>query len=119
VELDAQNPDPAFTADVYLGVVLPDGVTVFFITRRSPLLGVVSRLDADARTFPPLFTNVRLPQGLDVTLTDFWVYAFTGRETAGTYAAFAFLTLPGAFTDGRIDPDDILELAIRPFRFSR
>ena len=118
VELDAQNPGPAFTADVYVGVLLPDGETVFFITRRSPLQSVVTRLDADPRTFPPLLASVQLPQGLDITLTDFLVYAFGGGELAGTYTAFAFFTPPGAFTDGRMDPDDLVEIDVRPFVFS-
>jgi hypothetical protein len=118
VALDARNPDPAFTTDVYVGMLLPDGVTVLFITSRSPLNGVVTRLDADARTFPPLLASVQLPQGLDITLLDFWVYPFTGGELAGSYAVFAFLTPPGAFTDGRMDPDDVVEIDVRPFVFS-
>ena len=118
VELDARTFATAFTADVYVGVLLPDGVTVFFITSRSPLNGVVTRLDADARTFPPLLASVQLPQGLDITLMDFLVYPFAGGELAGSYAVFAFLTPPGAFTDGRMDPDDVVEIDVRSFVFS-
>ena len=50
-----------------------------------------------------LSPNVQLAQSLDVTLTDFFVYTFTGGEPTGTYAAIALFTPPGAFDDGRVD----------------
>jgi hypothetical protein len=117
VGLRAQNPGGPVTADFYFGVLLPDGVTVLFITSLSPLDGIVTWLDADPRTFRPLLANVQLPQGLDTTLMDFFVYAFAGGEAAGTYAVFAFLT-PGAFNDGRVDPDDVPVIGVLPFSFS-
>ena len=70
-------------------MLLPDGVNMLFVTSLSPLNGVVARLDADPRTFRPLLPNVQLAQSLDVTLTDFFVYTFTGGEPTGTYAAIA------------------------------
>jgi hypothetical protein len=91
---------------------------VLFITSLSPLDGIVTRLDADPRTFRPLLANVQLPQGLDTTLMDFFVYTFAGGETAGTYAVLALLTPPGAFNDGRVDPDDVPVIDVRPFSFS-
>jgi hypothetical protein len=118
VGLRAQNPGVPVTADFYFGVLLPDGVTVLFITSLSPLDGIVTRLDADPLTFRPLLANVQLPQGLDTTLMDFFVYTFAGGEAAGTYAVFAFLTPPGAFNDGRVDPDDVPVIDVRPFSFS-
>jgi hypothetical protein len=93
-------------------------VTVLFVTTLSPLNGVVTRLDADPRTFRPLLPNVQLPQSLDVTLTDFFVYTFAGGEPAGTYAAFTFFTPPGAFNDGRVDADDLQVIDARPFGFN-
>jgi Domain of unknown function (DUF4277) len=118
VALGARNPNPAFTADFYFGVLLPDGVSALFVTSLSPLNGVVSRLDASARTLRTFLANVQLPQGLDTTLTDFLVYTFAGGETAGTYSVFAALTPSGAFDDGRIDAGDLLVLDIRPFVFT-
>jgi hypothetical protein len=118
VVLRAQNPGVPVTADFYFGVLLPDGVTVLFVTSLSPQSGVFTRLDADPRTFRPLLPNVQLPQGLDVTFPDFFVYTFTGGETAGTYAAFAFFTPPGAFNDGRVDAGDLPVIDIRPFSFT-
>jgi hypothetical protein len=118
VGLRAQNPGVPINADFYFGVLLPDGVTVLFVTSLSPLNGVVTRLDADPRTFRPLLASVQLPQGLDTTLMDFFVYPFAGGEAPGTYTVFAALTPPGAFTDGRVDPGDVMVLDARPFSFS-
>jgi hypothetical protein len=118
VGLGAQNPDPAFMADFYFAVLLPDGVTILFVTSLSPLNGVVTRLDADPRVFRPLLANVQVSQGMDVTLTDFLVYTFAGGEPAGTYSIFAVLTPPGAFNDGYVDPGDLLVIDAHPFSFS-
>jgi hypothetical protein len=118
VGLGARNHGLAFIADFYFAVLLPDGVTVLFVTSLSPLDGVVTRLDADPRTFRPLLANVQLPQGLDVTLTDFFVYSFAGGEAPGAYTVFAVLTPPGAFNDGRVGPGDRLVIDARPFSFS-
>jgi hypothetical protein len=118
VGLGVQNPDTAFTADFYFGVILPDGVTVLFVTSLSPFNGVVTRLDADPRTFRPLLANVQLAQGFDTTFKDFFAYLFAGGEPPGTYTVFAALTPPGAFNDGRMDPGDLLVIDTRPFSFS-
>jgi hypothetical protein len=118
VGLMAQNPGVPLNADFYFGMLLPDGVNMLFVTSLSPLNGVVARLDADPRTFRPLLPDVQLPQSLDVTLTDFFVYTFTGEEPAGTYAAVAFFTPPGAFNDGRVDAGDLSVLDARPFGFT-
>ena len=53
VGLRAQNPGVTVNVDFYFGVLLPDGVNMLFVTSLSPLNGVVARLDADPRTFPP------------------------------------------------------------------
>ena len=116
--LGAQNPGPAFNADFYLGVLLPDGVTLFLFTQLSPPDGVVTRVDADPRTFQLLAANVLLPAGLDITLTDLLVFTFLEHELPGRYVVFAVLTEPNAFSDGRIDTGDILLLAVQSFTFS-
>jgi hypothetical protein len=118
VGLRAQNPGVPVNADFYFGVLLPDGVTALFVTSLSPLNGVVTRLDADPSTFRPLLPDVQLAQGLDVTFTDFFVYTFADGEPAGTYAAFAFFTPPGAFNDGLVDAGDLLVIDARPFGFN-
>jgi hypothetical protein len=118
VALRAQHPGPTISADFYFGVILPDGATTLFITSLSPLDGRWTRLDADARTFQPMFANIQIPHGLDVTFDPFLVYSFSGAETLGVYTVFAALTPPGAFGDGRADAGDLLALMVKPFRFS-
>ncbi len=61
VALGIHHPGPTVTANAYLGVLLPDGVTVLFVTSLAPLDGVVTRLDADPRTFAPLARMRRIP----------------------------------------------------------
>jgi uncharacterized repeat protein (TIGR01451 family) len=115
VALGVQNTGPAFTADFYLAELLPDGVTVVFFT---PTNVIASRLDADPRTFQPLATNVPLSEGLALIIDNFRSLTFSGGEPPGTYSFLAFLTPPGAFGNGRIDPGEILALGIQPFSFS-
>jgi hypothetical protein len=117
VGVRVQNPDVAVSADFYFVVLQPDG-TAIFVTSLSPLDSVETRLDADPRTFQPLLADVQLPPGLDVTQTDVFMYRFAGGEAPGIYTVFAVLTLPGAFTDGRVDSGDLLALDARPFVFS-
>jgi hypothetical protein len=57
IGLTAHNPGPALTADFYLGVILPDGVTAYFVTGLSPLNVEGTRLDANPATFQPLFAK--------------------------------------------------------------
>ena len=99
-------------------MLLPDGVTVFFVTRLAPLDGVVTRLDADPRTFAPLAASYEFPSGEDVTVEDFFVYTFTGGESPGAYTLFTLLTPPGAFADGQVDAGDLLGLTRQPFTVS-
>jgi hypothetical protein len=118
VQLGLLNLGPSVTADAYLGVLLPDGVTVLFITCLAPLDGVVTRLDADPRTFVPLAPAYEFPAEEDVAVEDFFVYTLTGAESPGAYTLFTLLTPPGALTDGQVDPGDLLGLTLQPFTVS-
>jgi hypothetical protein len=115
VGLTARNPGPPVTADFYLGILLPDGVTVLFITSLSPLTWVEARLDADPRTFRPLFTNQQLASGLNVTYPELCSLPITAGVPPGVYAVVTFLTPPGGVLDGRINVDDLLAFDIQPF----
>jgi len=117
VGLGARNPGPAFNADFYFGVLLPDGMTLLFLTSLSPLAGMVSRLDANPQTFKPLLTNILLPANLDVSFDTVFEVTFSGTEPVGTYVFFAALTPPGAFSDGRTDAHDILAIDAKSLGF--
>jgi hypothetical protein len=118
VALGIHNLGPNVTTDAYLGVLLPDGVTVSFVTRLAPLEGVVTHLDADPRTFAPLAASYEFPPGLEVIVEDFFVYPVTGGDSPGSYTIFTLLTPPGAFADGQVDTGDLLGLTLQPFTIS-
>jgi len=115
VGLHEDSPGADVMADWYFGILLPDGVTLFFFTSLSPLNGVLTRVDADPQSFPPLIPNMIIPSGVDVTREDIFVFTFSGNEPLGTYVLFTLLTVPGAFADGRVDAGDILVLDTKPF----
>lgn len=117
VGLTAENPMPVFNADFYFGFLLPDGVTICFMTSLSPLVGQCLPLSASPRTFPSLAANFQVPQGLNLRLPDLLVFTFGGGEPQGTYFAFAVLTPAGAFGDGSIDPADIIASSVQALTF--
>jgi hypothetical protein len=117
VGLTAQNPTPTFAADVYFGILLPDGVTACFISSLSPLAGQCLPLTGSPKTFPSLAANIQIPQGLDVTLNDLMVFTFGGGEPPGTYSVFAVLTPAGAFADGSVAPGDIISISVQAVNF--
>jgi hypothetical protein len=114
----ATNLGPAFDADLYFGALLPDGTTLVFITKFAPPAFVVADLAGDARSFQPPLANVHMPEGSIGELVSDFQYTFSGVEPSGEYLFFAALVKPGAFQDGRIDPGDILVLALKAFTFS-
>lgn len=113
-----QNGGPAFPADAYVGAVLPDGATVFFLTSLDPPVGVSSTLSADARTFPPVLASVLISAGLFFEDNQFVAFPFSGTEAPGQYTAFAALARLGALADGRLDPGDLWVLATHAFTVS-
>jgi hypothetical protein len=108
--LEMRNPGPMLTTDHYVGIILPDGETVLWLTNTAPIEGVVTRLDADPRTFTPMLRNVSWPAGLDVTQEGYLSYRFTGGEAPGIYHLLVGWTKPGSLADGRIDEGDVLAL---------
>jgi len=119
VALTRRNPGPAFAADFYVGALLPDGVTLIFLTNPTPPTFVESTLLADASTFQPLEANDLVPEGLDLTIGDFVSFTFAGTEPEGPYTVFAAWGRLDAFSDGRFDPGDLHAIAVRSFTFSR
>jgi hypothetical protein len=118
MDMHLRNPGPMLTTDVYVGVILPDGQTVLWLTNTAPLEGVVTRLDADPRTFTPMLRNASWPAGLDVTQEGYLAYTFTGGEGVGTYHLLVGWTKPGSLADGRIDEGDVLALDWKAVQFT-
>jgi uncharacterized membrane protein len=116
--LEMRNPGPMLTTDHYVGIILPDGQTVLWLTNTAPLEGVVTRLDADPRTFTPMLRNVSWRARLDVTQEDYLSYRFTGVEAPGIYHLLVGWTEPGSLDDGRIDEGDVLALDWKAVQFT-
>jgi hypothetical protein len=109
--LGGLNVGPAFSADFYFGDIFPDGLTVAFVTTLAPPTFVVTRLDADPRTFPPLLANLLVSDGFvfrDATVLSLTVPG-AGVPT-GEHRFFAALTQPDAFKAGVFDPSRIIAL---------
>jgi uncharacterized repeat protein (TIGR01451 family) len=119
VTLDLSNPGPILTTDVYVGVILPDGVNTLFLTNFAPLEGVITTLSSDPRTFARLLRNVSWPAGMRATQQEYFTHTFTGLEPLGTYHFLVGWTKPNSLEDGRIDEGDVLALAWAPFTFTR
>lgn len=80
----ASNPGLPATADVLVGVLLPDGDTLVFITGAGPVFGRVS----DPRSYRPIAVGIPLAAPLALTVPDFLVYTWTGAEPPGSYLFF-------------------------------
>lgn len=117
--LEMRNLGPMLTSDVYVGVILPDGVNTLFLTNFSPLEGVMTTLSSDPRTFARLLRNVSWPAGMRATQQEYFTHTFTGLEPSGTYHFLVGWTKPNSLEDGRIDEGDVLALAWAPFTFTR
>ncbi len=113
VGLDVSNGEAQVRADAYFGVVFPDGQTTSFFTSVTPPTGFVRSLADDARTLPPLGLGVVIAPRTNVALDDFFVLTLGGPEPPGTYLIFAALVRPGALDDTRLDPGDLLTLAVQ------
>jgi hypothetical protein len=110
VGLSAQNPGLNPAADLYVGVVLPDGRTALFFAAPGTLGGAAS-LAAPA-TFRPMQP---LPPGTSLSLPTFFQFTLPPVGVApGTYQVFAALIRQGALADNRIDPGDLLALDVKP-----
>jgi hypothetical protein len=92
--------------DIYLGALLPDGVTFLSLVETSP--GVISFALGPSPT--PFLANVTLaPLGVP------FLYQFAGFEPAGTYFTYAGLAVAGS---NPVLPASQLSLAIQPFQFT-
>lgn len=114
VTLAAENEGPAFSGDVYFGVVLSTGQLVF-LTSLSPLNGTVMPAAAGPVSFPRLFSDRLFPAGLEFTTLGALSIPVPAVQAPGEYSVFAALTEVGALADDRIDPGDLLTVVVQPF----
>jgi hypothetical protein len=108
--LTVENPTGNFPADLYAGVLLPDGRTVVFLSVQGTPGGTAS-LDGPARLQPVQ----AVAGGASVDKPTFAQLTIPGTAPTGTYRAFAALVRLGALLDNRVDPADLLAVDVRVF----
>lgn len=109
--LRVTNGAPARSIDFYLGRLLPDGVTVFFITSLSPLAGVTVKT-TEPEKFQPLVRNAEIQQGLDIAIVDAFVATLAANFPEGQSLLFAGITAAG--TQNLIAPLATAEFMFAP-----
>jgi hypothetical protein len=112
--VDVDNTRGSGLVDFYLGVILPDGVTVVSLGF-GQVLSVGSL--TDLRSLTPVARGVGLGTPFRVAESSLFQHVFTGGEPAGSYLLFLAATTPGALDDGALGPGELLALTTQAFRF--
>src|SRR5262249_3822268 len=106
------NPGLQGAADVYLGILRPDGA-IQFVTNTGTVLGNVH----DFTTFRPIVQGLPLTAPFTVTVPNFEVYDWTGHEPPGRYLLFLLAVKAGALAVGGLASDAILGLSTASFQY--
>jgi len=100
------------STNFYVGGILPDGNTMFFLIALNPIILTEGFLD-DPSSFRPLSKlSEVVPVGEKAHIPNVLTYTFIGMEPIGKYHIFSALSMPGVFADGSIDEGDIIMLDI-------
>ncbi len=106
------NPGLPESADLYVGLVLPDTQTVVFFTGAGAI--AFGRVD-DLASFRPIVARMDLGSPFDASVPNFFTYQWTGTEPHGGYTFFVLATRAGTLPGGALTTDAILGVAAAPF----
>lgn len=103
--VSVRNTGGAGAADFYVGIILPDGITVATIDA-----GGGARLGtlAQPAAFAAVARGVGLGGPFSASVDPLFNYAWTGTEPLGSYTVFLAAVQAGGFADNRIDGGDVL-----------
>jgi hypothetical protein len=116
VSVGVNNPGLPAMADLYCGLLLPDGETIVFFTDVAG--GIVFGRVSAPGTFRPIAAAMTLTNPLSVTASDLFEYTWTGSEPRGRYMFFMAAFAAGSLADGAVDRGDLLAYGIAPFDFA-
>jgi photosystem II stability/assembly factor-like uncharacterized protein len=102
------------TADIYLGLLIPDGNTIAFFTSAA---GIAFGTLDDLASFRPVATGVPLAAAFAATVPNFFSYQLTGDEPRGDYLFMFLVVQADALADGTLSDDEVLGAAYAPFSF--
>ena len=106
------NPGLPGAADVYVGMLRPDGAIEFFTSD-----GVAVGNIANPASLRAIAVGVSLGTGFSVIVPNFRSHVWTGSEVRGDYTAFLFAVTTGALTDGVVGLGELLGIATAVFSF--
>jgi hypothetical protein len=110
VGVQANNPAGQPSADLFVGVLLPDGLTAVFLSPSGAFIG------SGSVVHPAAFVPLQLvPGGSSVSLPTLLALTLPagGAVPAGVYTVFGALVRAGALIDDRIDPGDIVAIDLK------
>src|SRR5262249_2890354 len=117
--VSVNNPGTATgTADMYLGLLLPDGDVVFFtsptITETS---GYAFGKILDYASYRPIATGGLLGAEFTTNTPVFFSYQRKSNDPAGGLTFFLLVVTSGALDDGVLAPGELLAASLSPFTF--
>ena len=106
------NPSLPLFADLYVGLVRPDGSVEFFTAS-----GSVPGSVADLASFQPLAAGVSLGTAFSVAAPGLYTHQRTAGDLPGLYVLFIAAVKAGALAGGTIAADQILGVATASYTF--
>ena len=108
----------AGSADLYVGVLLPDGSAVFFTSATiTPTSGYAMGSLTNFSSYRPIATGIPLSAPFSANVPNFFSYPRQSGDPTGGLAFFVIATKAGALDDGVLATDELLSSSFASFTF--